>query len=103
MSEPRNEKSKPRRRKIKPRTELKSTGYEIFIGILSILSIFNLVLMIFVQEKSLETVLGVMNALFSLIFLIDFTYRIFTAPSATAYFFSTSAGPTCWPACPFRS
>ena len=31
--------------------------------------------------------LGVMNALFSLIFLIDFTYRIFTAPSAAAYFF----------------
>ena len=28
-----------------------------------------------------------MNALFSVIFLGDFTYRIFTAPSATAYFF----------------
>jgi len=87
VSEPRNEKSKPRRRKIKPRTELKSTGYEIFVGILSILSIFNLVLVIVVQEKSLDTVLGVMNALFSTIFLVDFTYRIFTAPSASAYFF----------------
>ncbi len=87
MSEPRNEKSTQRRGKITPRTELKSSGYEIFIGILSILSILNLVLMIFVQEKSLETVLAAMNALFSLIFLIDFTYRIFTAPSATTYFF----------------
>ncbi len=71
----------------KPRSELKSTGYEIFIGILSILSIINLVLILVFQENSLQTVLGVMNALFSLIFLIDFTYRIFTAPSAAAYFF----------------
>ena len=28
-----------------------------------------------------------MNAIFSIIFLADFTYRIFTAPSALAYFF----------------
>ncbi|SFR92472.1 voltage-gated potassium channel [Microbacterium sp. cf046] len=71
----------------KPRTELKSTGYEIFIGILSILSIVNLVLVIVVSEKSLDTVLGVMNALFSGIFLADFLYRIFTAPKASTYFF----------------
>lgn len=87
VSEPNSQKAESRGPKAKRRSELKSTGYEIFIGILSLLSIFNLVLIIFVQEKSLETVLGVMNALFSLIFLIDFTYRIFTAPSATAYFF----------------
>jgi hypothetical protein len=71
----------------KPRSELKSTGYEIFVGILSVLSIVNLVLIVAFQDESLETVLWVMNALFSLIFLIDFTYRIFTAPSAAAYFF----------------
>ena len=71
----------------KRRSELKSTGYEIFIGILSILSILNLFLVLVVREESLDTVLGAMNALFSIIFLIDFTYRIFTAPSATGYFF----------------
>ena len=87
MSEPQSEQSAPRGRKTKRRSELKSTGYEIFIGILSILSILNLILALLFQEKSLDTVLGVMNALFSLIFLIDFTYRILTAPSATAYFF----------------
>ena len=70
----------------KPRSELKGTGYEIFIGMLSILSIINLVLVIFVREQSIETVLDVMNALFSIIFLADFTYRIFTAPSAGRYF-----------------
>ncbi|HSL36837.1 MAG TPA: ion transporter [Arthrobacter sp.] len=71
----------------KERSELKSIGYEIFIGILSILSIVNLVLLYAVQEESLDTVLTVMNALFSVIFVVDFLYRIVTAPSAGAYFF----------------
>jgi hypothetical protein len=87
VSESDSGKSSPRGRKTTRRSELKSTGYEIFIGILSILSILNLILALLFQEKSLDTVLGVMNALFSLIFLIDFTYRILTAPSAAAYFF----------------
>jgi voltage-gated potassium channel len=71
----------------KERSELKSIGYEIFIGILSILSIVNLGLLYVVQDESLDTVLTVMNAIFSVIFLADFLYRIFTAPSAGAYFF----------------
>lgn len=71
----------------KERRELKSVGYEIFIGILSILSILNLVLLYVAQENSIETVLTVMNALFSGIFLVDFLYRIATAPAAGAYFF----------------
>ena len=41
----------------KERSELKSIGYEIFIGILSILSIVNLVLAYAAQEQSLATVL----------------------------------------------
>jgi hypothetical protein len=71
----------------KERSELKGIGYEIFIGILSILSIVNLLLLYVVQERSLDTVLTVMNALFSVIFVVDFLYRIVTAPSAGAYFF----------------
>ena len=71
----------------KERSELKSTGYEIFIGILSVLSIVNLMLLYVVQDKSLDTVLTVMNAIFSVIFLADFIFRIITAPSAGAYFF----------------
>ena len=71
----------------KERSELKSIGYEIFIGILSILSIVNLVLLYVVQDESLDTVLTVMNAIFSVVFLADFLYRIVTAPSAVAYVF----------------
>ena len=39
----------------KPRSELKSTGYEIFIGVLSILSILNLVLLLVVQRGHRST------------------------------------------------
>ena len=70
-----------------PRSELKNISYEIFIGVLSIMSIVNIVLQIFVKDPSLQEILFAMNGLFSLIFLIDFTYRITTAPSAFGYFF----------------
>ncbi|MBM7503981.1 ion transporter [Agromyces aurantiacus] len=69
------------------RSELKSTGYEIFIGALSVLSIVNLVLMYVVEDDALDTVLALMNGLCSVIFLIDFVYRLATAPQRGAYFF----------------
>jgi voltage-gated potassium channel len=70
------------------RKELKSPGYEIFIGVLSVLSILNLVLIyVFADEPSLQTVLYVMNGLLSAIFLGDFIFRLSTAPSRGAYFF----------------
>ena len=70
------------------RSELKSPGYEIFIGILSVLSIVNLLLVWLVSsEQALQTVLLVMNAIFSAIFLGDFTFRLITAPGRAAYFF----------------
>ena len=44
-------------------SELKSTGYEIFIGMLSILSIFNLVFVYaFVKDANLQNILRTMNA-----------------------------------------
>ena len=67
--------------------ELKNIGYEIFIGLLSILSIFNLVLQIVFRDPSLDTVVLVMNALFMPIFLGDFLYRFFSAGSKSGYFF----------------
>jgi ion transport protein len=69
------------------RRELKNTGYEIFIGILSLLSIFNLVLLYAIEDDALDTVLWVMNAILSVVFLADFTYRLLTAPSKSHYFF----------------
>jgi voltage-gated potassium channel len=69
------------------RTELKDTGYELFMGALSVLSILNLALIYVVRDPDLDTVLLVMNGLLSTILLIDFVYRLWTAPSRSAYFF----------------
>ncbi len=66
--------------------ELKDTGYELFIGALSILSILNLVFIRVFRDDNLEDVLFVMNALLSVIFFVDFLYRLFTAESKSEYF-----------------
>ncbi|GAA4343762.1 ion transporter [Microbacterium rhizosphaerae] len=76
-----------RERHPRARSELKNLSYEIFIGVLSILSVVNLVLALVIRDPELRDVLLVMNVIFSIIFLIDFTYRITTAPSASRYFF----------------
>jgi hypothetical protein len=69
-------------------SELKSTGYEIFIGMLSILSIFNIVLIYgFLQDANLQNILNNMNALLSAAFMADFIFRILTASSKADYFF----------------
>ena len=67
--------------------ELKSTAYEIFIGMLSLLSILNLVLLYAIDDASLNTILRLMNGLLSAIFLGDFAYRMITAPERGRYFF----------------
>jgi Ion transport protein len=67
--------------------ELKNPGYEIFVGALSVLSIVNIVLLYAINDKGLHNVLLIMNVVFSAIFLVDFTYRLLTAPSKSAYFF----------------
>lgn len=79
--------AKRRERKPRARSELKNLSYEVFIGILSIMSIVNLALALLLKDPELREILLVMNAIFSIIFLIDFTYRITTAPSASRYFF----------------
>ena len=69
-------------------SDLKSTGYEIFIGMLSVLSIFNIVLVYsFVTDQYLQQILQTMNLLLTGIFMIDFIYRISTASSKYSYFF----------------
>ncbi len=66
---------------------LDNPGYEVFIGILSILSIVNLVLIYIQQDEAIRYVLGVMNFLLSMILFVDFLYRLRKAPSKSRYFF----------------
>jgi voltage-gated potassium channel len=85
------------------KTELKSTGYELFILMLSLISVFNLILdyeyslavwlaanfqitIRSINDQSME-VLGIINAILTLFFIFDFTYRIRTTSSKSGYFF----------------
>jgi voltage-gated potassium channel len=70
-----------------PTKELKNTTYELFIAALSLLSIFNLALTIFLPQTYVAQVAAIMDLFLSLIFISDFLYRFFTAESKSAYFF----------------
>ncbi len=65
----------------------KSVNYELFIGALSVLSIINLFAVIFFPNSDFAAVSTLMDIFLSLIFILDFTYRLFTAPSKSGYFF----------------
>ena len=68
------------------------------------LSILNIVLMYVVEDESLDTVLLAMNVLLTVILFADFVYRLLHGAVAVATTSSaSSAGPTCWPACPCSS
>ena len=69
-----------------PREDLKGTTYELFILAISILSIVNLALLIFVPFKSQPWwLIAYIDVFLTLIFLSDFTYRLFTAPTKWWY------------------
>ena len=68
------------------RSELKNPGYELFIGALSVLSMVNLVLLYAINDDQLDNVLLVVNFVLSAVFIIDFVFRLVTAPSRSAYF-----------------
>jgi voltage-gated potassium channel len=68
-------------------SELANTGYEIFIGALSVLSLVNIVLFAFMQDQATQTAVELIDLLLSGIFLIDFLFRLHRAPSRSGYFF----------------
>src|SRR5262245_62112103 len=74
-----------------PSSELKNTGYELFIGALSVLSIGNLAILVLVnltgQDPVVANITYIIDAPLSLIFLGDFAYRLKTARSRGRYFF----------------
>lgn len=67
--------------------ELKNTTYELFIIGLSILSIANLLIYYLTKDPNVLTVVIAVDGLLSLIFIIDFTYRLFSAGSKAGYVF----------------
>lgn len=66
--------------------ELKPIGYELFIGALSVLSIFNLLFLYLVNDPDIANVIYIINGFMMPIFLGDFFYRLFTTSSKSGYF-----------------
>lgn len=74
-------------RRVTMRHKLSNPSYEIFMGLLSILSIVNLVLMIFTRDQDLTDILVLINIVLTVFFALDFIFRFLTAPSKRYYFF----------------
>lgn len=68
-------------------TGLKSTSYELFIGALSILSIFNLVVIYAARDSGMADMADAMDVFLSAVFLFDFLFRFVTAESRSGYVF----------------
>src|SRR6266700_2066859 len=64
-----------------------NTNYEIFILAVSFLSIFNLLFELLPIDQDIKNLLYIFDILITPIFLIDFLYRLFSAPSKVGYFF----------------
>ncbi len=67
--------------------ELKNTTYELFIAALSILSIVNLALILVAPNALAGQVAVIVDGFLTVIFIIDFVYRLSTAESKSGYFF----------------
>jgi voltage-gated potassium channel len=68
--------------------ELKNTSYELFMLLLSVLSIFNLLVFIIPRiDPVVVGVVAVVDGFITVIFILDFLYRFFTAESKSDYFF----------------
>jgi hypothetical protein len=67
--------------------ELRTSSYELFIGALSILSILNLVLLLLPITDQIKQLILIVDAGLTIVFLIDFAIRLFSAPVKSRYFF----------------
>lgn len=69
------------------KSELKNITYELFIALLSILSVANIFLYILTPDSDISNILLVIDVPISIIFILDFLYRLFSADSKSQYFF----------------
>lgn len=72
--------------KAKNPSTLFSAGYEIFMALLSLLSIFNMILLFFLRDPSLGAVLALVNFVLIVFFIADFLARLVKSPSKSEYF-----------------
>jgi voltage-gated potassium channel len=71
--------------------ELKSTGYELYILLLSLVSVFNMLVVwlsyVYPVHPLTLGVIEIINAILTIFFIFDFSYRILTTSKKSNYFF----------------
>ena len=68
-------------RNASPRSELGNTGYEIFVGALSVLSLVNIALLALLRSQATQPVVYVVDAVLRVVFLGDVLVRLRRAES----------------------
>jgi voltage-gated potassium channel len=68
------------------RSELYSASYELFILALSVLSLGNVLLLLLPLSSEIKQIVLIVDAGLTLVFLSDFSLRLFSAPSKRRYF-----------------
>src|SRR5829696_508740 len=66
--------------------ELQATAYEIFIGLLAVISLFNLAVSVLPFSPALKEIAKIVDIPLTLIFLLDFTSRLLRSTPKRAYF-----------------
>ncbi len=66
--------------------QLKGPGYEVFIVLITLLSIANMVLIIFTPNAEMDQVIFLINIIISFCLMFDFFYRLISSPNKKAYF-----------------
>lgn len=79
-------------RRLLPEVEYASSNYQLFMGLLSLLSLFNLAAWLVLHRlgphfRHLDGILDTMNLILSMIFLMDFAARLITSRDRRGYFF----------------
>lgn len=66
--------------------QLKGIGYEVFIVLITFLSIANLLLILFTPNPEMDQVIFFINIVISFALMFDFGYRLISSPSKRYYF-----------------
>ncbi len=71
----------------RPATTSTATGYDMFMGLLTVFSLVVMAWMVVVRDPEVEAILVVVDTVFCAIFLMDFALNLKRAPSKRGYLF----------------
>jgi hypothetical protein len=75
-----------------PEIQQESSMYELFMGLMTIVSLINTAMVLLVRSPEVDTILTSVDTLFCLLFLADFVRSFRRAPDRRAYMFGSPRG-----------